>query len=284
MIWWHLSASLLILAVMMLRRIMGNWINARVRYGMWAVVLVRLMLPLYTKGPPAILRSVLPNKLAENWNGLLTSNEELRSLLMAVYLIGALITAAVLVFSNLKFTHHLKKNRTKVPIDGGSLAVYMSDCVESPCLVGVLCPCIYLTSQVYEDETLLRYSMLHEQTHYRHLDHIWSCLRCVCLCLHWFNPLVWMAAHLSKIDGELACDETVVRKIGCENKFDYGRALIAVTCALAHRFPLGATTLIGGECLVKRRVQRIVAEDHTAVDEMVFTGAMMFMIVLWTCT
>lgn len=280
MIWWYLSASLLILAVMLLRQIMGNWINARVRYAMWAVVLVRLMLPFHSDGLPYILRSVLP----KGWTALPMGNEELRGVLPAVYLLGAVITGAVLLYSNLRFTHHLKKNRREVHIDGCPLTVYLSERVESPCLVGVLQPCIYLTPQVYEDETLLRYSMLHEQTHYRHLDHIWSWLRCVCLCLHWYHPLVWCAAYLSKIDGELACDETVVRRIGCENKFDYGRALIAVTCSLAHQFPLGATTLIGSECLVKRRVERIVAEDSASVEEMLFTAVMMFIIVLWTCT
>ena len=47
----------------------------------------------------------------------------------------------------------------------------------------------------------LRHVLAHELTHYAHKDHIWSLLRCLALALHWYNPLVWLAAALSKRDG-----------------------------------------------------------------------------------
>lgn len=53
-----------------------------------------------------------------------------------------------------------------------------------------------------------------EQTHFRHGDHIWSALRCMCLALHWFDPFVWWAAALSRTDAELACDAAAVQSLG----------------------------------------------------------------------
>ena len=69
-----------------------------------------------------------------------------------------------------------------------------------------------------------RYALAHELTHYRHLDHIWSLVRLVCLALWWFHPLVWAAAWLSRRDGELACDEGVLERLGSEHRLPYGRA------------------------------------------------------------
>ncbi|MFQ9472767.1 MAG: M56 family metallopeptidase [Oscillospiraceae bacterium] len=54
----------------------------------------------------------------------------------------------------------------------------------------------------------------------------WSALRCTALALHWYDPLVWLAVSLSKADGELACDEGAVRRLGEEERTPYGRTLV----------------------------------------------------------
>ena len=54
----------------------------------------------------------------------------------------------------------------------------------------------------------------HETTHFRHGDPIWTLLRGVCVALHWYNPLVWWGAVLSRRDGESACDEATIRTLG----------------------------------------------------------------------
>ncbi len=58
---------------------------------------------------------------------------------------------------------------------------------------------------------MLRHVLTHEFTHYRHGDHLWSMLRCLALAVHWWNPLVWLAAELSRRDAELACDEGALK-------------------------------------------------------------------------
>lgn len=73
---------------------------------------------------------------------------------------------------------------------------------------------------------MLRHTVEHEITHFRHGDHFWSALRSVCIALHWYNPLVWWAAILSRNDAELACDEGTIRRIGEDARAEYGRTLI----------------------------------------------------------
>ena len=75
----------------------------------------------------------------------------------------------------------------------GCPAVFVSPAAGSPCLFGLLRPAIYLTPETDADETARRHCLAHEQTHYRHGDHIWPALRCVCLVLHWFDPGAFIA-------------------------------------------------------------------------------------------
>ena len=88
-------------------------------------------------------------------------------------------------------------------MDGTSLPVYQCSLVKSPCLFGLFRPAVYLTPEVMESQVLTRYVLAHELAHYRAKDHIWSLLRSLCLVIHWYNPLVWVAAVLSKRDAML---------------------------------------------------------------------------------
>ena len=284
MMHWCISSSLLISAVILLRKLNGTWVSARMRYATWGVVLVRLLIPFWTQ---FYYNSILGSKTMSvwlvQWDRKLTENQEFYQLLMAIYLFGVLITGTVLLISNLRFSYGLRRQREEVSVKDIDLPTYVTAKIDSPCLVGVIRPCIYVNPLVYGDEELLNYTLLHEVCHFRRKDYVWSFLRCLCLCLHWYNPLVWVAAYLSKIDSELACDEAVVHKIGYENRFDYGRALIAVTCGAAQSLPIAATAMIGNECIVKRRVLRIAAEPYTPVSEIIWTVWMLFLIVMYTC-
>ena len=78
-----------------------------------------------------------------------------------------------------------------------------------------------LVKLVLTDKTAQRHVLAHELTHYRHGDHLWSLLRCVAVTLHWYNPLVWLAAALSRRDAELACDEGTLHRLGEEERTAY---------------------------------------------------------------
>lgn len=127
---------------------------------------------------------------------------------------GALVMLLCLVGNNLRFAARLRRSRRPLDIPQCPLPVYRMEGLSSPCLSGLFHPAIYLTPEVAENETALRHVLTHEGTHYAHKDHIWSALRFTALALHWYDPLVWLAVSLSKADGELACDEGAVRRLG----------------------------------------------------------------------
>ena len=115
-------------------------------------------------------------------------------------------------------------------------------------------PNIYVTESVVKDSTLLRHSIMHEMTHYRHGDSVWVFVRCICLVIHWYNPLVWWAAILSKRDAELACDEATIQKLGEEERAEYGKTLLYLSCEKQENLFIMTTTMTSGKKSIKERI------------------------------
>ncbi len=105
--------------------------------------------------------------------------------------------------------------------------IYITDTPVSPFAMGILKPKIYLPRNLNEKEQ--EYIILHEQFHIRRLDHIVKPIAFAALCIHWFNPLVWIAFILSCRDMEMSCDEAVIRKMGNSVKADYSASLLALS-------------------------------------------------------
>ena len=61
------------------------------------------------------------------------------------------------------------------------------------------------------DTAGLAYVLEHEYTHIRRFDALRKWLLAAALCLHWFNPCVWLMYILAGRDMELSCDEAVLR-------------------------------------------------------------------------
>ena len=198
-------------------------------------------------------------KYADKWS--------VADLLRTVWLAGAGVLALTLLVSNLRFARRLR--RTRVPYDAlvGGAQVYIVDWLVSPCLVGVFHPTVYLTPACTEDERTLRHVLAHETTHRLHGDCIWSLLRLVALCLHWYNPLVWLAVAVSKRDGELACDEATLGRLGEDERFAYGETLLSLVRAKPNtRELLSATTsMTAGKTSMRERIETIARHPRTKV-------------------
>ena len=107
------------------------------------------------------------------------------------------------------------------------LSVRQSDRVNTPLTYGILHPVILLPRQTDWTDTLkLQYVLSHEYVHIRRLDAVTKLLIALTLCLHWFNPLVWVMYFLFNRDLELACDEKVIRHFGESSRSAYARMLI----------------------------------------------------------
>lgn len=309
MIDWIVTSSVLILVVTALRRLLRGRISLRLQYALWAIVLLRLLLPVQLGQTPfSVLNAVeeqeelqitvsrplfyvgetpdlavsipdpsLPEEVQQKLQAQLWQEyyEEMAryatpvsvsTVVRALWLAGLLVTGAVLLFSNLRFARRLYRSRRATELTYGRLPVYVSPLVDTPCLFGLFRPAVYLTQAVLQEEAPLHHVLCHEGTHYRHGDHVWAVLRGLCLALHWYNPLVWLAAGVARQDAELACDEGTLQRIGEEQRTAYGQTLIALACGKRRgELLLTATTMTSSKKSLHERITLIARGPKTTV-------------------
>ena len=104
--------------------------------------------------------------------------------------------------------------------------------ISSPLTFGVLRPVILVPKKTdWTDETALRYVLEHEFVHIQRFDVLSKLLLIAAVCVHRFNPLVWVMYVLANRDLELSCDETVLRRFGGDVRAAYARVLIRMEAA-----------------------------------------------------
>ena len=130
--------------------------------------------------------------------------------------------------------------------------IYLGDHIPTPFVKGLFRPKIYLPSTLAETER--RYIIAHERCHIRRMDPFWKLLAYIALCIHWFNPLVWLAFVLSAKDMEMSCDEAVIGMYGPKIRAEYSASLLRL--ATGHRF-VALTPLAFGEGDTKGRVMNM---------------------------
>jgi beta-lactamase regulating signal transducer with metallopeptidase domain len=131
--------------------------------------------------------------------------------------------------------------------------IYEADNIKSPFVLGVFNPKIYLPLGLSEKER--GYIVLHERTHIRRYDHIVKFTAYFILCLHWFNPLAWVAFLLMGVDMEMSCDERVLKEMGGETKKEYSLSLLSLA---TERRIIGGSPLAFGEGGVKQRIKNVL--------------------------
>ena len=126
------------------------------------------------------------------------------SILQICYMLwgaGSALALAFLLAQNLALSARLRKDRVRLDVPGCPVPVYRTEVLRSACLFGLFRPAIYLPPQALgEDGAPNRYVLLHELTHYKRRDQLWCALRLLLLAAYWFDPFVWLAAKLSKLD------------------------------------------------------------------------------------
>ncbi len=189
----------------------------------------------------------------------------------AIWLLGAVGLFGANCFSLLRLKKKLRdaawhsiaaqSGGTTVPYwnkrKGKHVRIYQSDAIPTAFVLGVLRPCIYLPSHLSPKEHA--YILQHEQTHIARRDPFWQCLAFCALCLHWFNPLVWLAFKANQKDMELSCDERVLRQMGSDIKKEYAQSLLNLS--RGRSAPLHHV-LAFGESSAKSRIKNVLSYQN----------------------
>ena len=264
----------IVIAVVLLARLLLRRAPKIYSYMLWAVVLFRLLCPISLSAGLSVLKP-LPVTTSQ---GLSTvtyrpvepvipasgeiGQEDARpepaetvkaktgaqamTLAAAVWLTvgGALAGCSLVQYIVLR-----RKLREAAPYRG---EVYLSDSIATPFVMGVIAPKIYLPSDTPKAER--RFIIAHERHHLHRGDPLWKLLGYLALCVHWFNPLVWLAFFLGGKDMEMSCDEAVLNCLGEDIRADYSQALLRLA---THKRLIAGMPLAFGEGETKGRVRNM---------------------------
>lgn len=167
----------------------------------------------------------------------------------AVYLtVAAALTLAFLA----SYIRWRRRFRESLPAEGGCVSrwqgmrrqknpvqVRVSDRIAAPLTYGLLRPVILLPKTMdLSDEEALLCVLTHEEVHIRRMDGLLKLLLTAALCVHWFNPAVWLLYVLANRDMELRCDEAAVRRLGEDRRELYALTLIRMAELQSASVPL----------------------------------------------
>ena len=259
-----LSGTILILAVVVIRAIAIHKLPKKAFLAFWWIAVIRLLLPvsfpavskiftltnksapvldMVEKGISDLTDVILTNQqtVTENPSSVQVSHSSTQtvSALFLIWIIGVLIFAGVFLISYQRCRREFK---TSLPVQNDFVKEWLSDHplrrkmeirsitgISTPLTYGIIHPVILMPKNTaWENEHQLQYMLFHEYVHIRRFDTVSKLIITATVCLHWFNPMVWVLFVLFNRDIELACDECVIRRFGGNDRAAYARTLISM--------------------------------------------------------
>jgi len=263
-----LTASVVILCVLAARFLLRGAPKV-FSYLLWAAVLFRLLCPVSLSAPVSLLEFLKPQVTQ---SGTLTSqvtlvpvevvhvlqapaepvspesptpsqaapaNASIPDLRTAAAWVWLAVAAAMALYSAAAYWR-LRRRLSGARHYRGE--IYLSERIGTAFVLGIFLPKIYLPVDTPKEER--RFIIAHERCHIRRGDHIIKLLAYGALCLHWFNPLVWLAFVLAGKDMEMSCDEAVIRHFGPNIRAQYAASLLRL--ATGGSFVSGTPLSFGG--------------------------------------
>lgn len=140
----------------------------------------------------------------------------------------------------------------------GTVDLRCNSLVSSPLLIGFIHPRIVLPDTELSESDFY-YTILHELTHYTRRDMFYKWLIQLTVCLHWFNPFVYLMGHEANRLCELSCDERVIGSLPANARKSYGDTLLnAVGTGGSYKDTLASVTLNESKELLKGRLEAIM--------------------------
>ena len=257
-----LSASILIIFVAILRKFPTYYMSKHIVLIIWKIAFFRLLIPFttsfnflnitpvkesniiievftraYVKNIP-ITNSNTANTINKNALHLTMPTSDYINPLFLIWIIGICISLLYFFISYIKISTIIKE---ALPIQDNdftsewlkkqnikrTISIVTSDRISTPITFGIIRPKIVIPLNMnYQNKEQFSYVLTHELVHIEGFDAIWKVVSILTLCIHWFNPLVWMMYNLFNRDVEIACDEKVISIVGENQKSDYAMTLI----------------------------------------------------------
>ncbi|MDE6035792.1 MAG: M56 family metallopeptidase [Ruminococcus sp.] len=257
------TGAVLIVVTVIIRAVAIHHLPKRTFSILWLLVIVRLLCPVSVSSPVSIYSLVSGNDNQQVSDTVVNADNQTLfpvvteityknyvsdvppnltakqkvSLWGIVWIVGVLLLAGLFVVSYIRC---VREFRTSLPVKSDFVTEWLDkhrlkrkirvrqfSGISTPMTYGFFKPVILLPENTdFDDVQNLQYVLYHEFVHIRHCDVILKILATTALCIHWFNPFVWVMYILFNRDTELTCDEYVIRHFGRENRSVYAGMLI----------------------------------------------------------
>ena len=245
-----LGGSALVLLILALRLTLKNHLPRRLLPALWCVAALRLLLPVEIPtrlsvwnllrgtaeaqtAPIAASLLPFPQLSASQTAPAAAAGTDWRLL---VWLGGAALLAVYFGIGYVCMTRRFRARRMlpQPSVDAllnrfrfvRSPKICVTESRRAPLTFGVFRPTVLLPDDLRAGQAQFQLVLAHELAHVRRRDCLRKLLLIACLCLYWWNPLVWAMVRLANRDMELACDEAVLRTLGPACKKSYALALL----------------------------------------------------------
>ena len=288
------AGGVLILLIVVIRALAIHRLPKTTLLALWMIAALRLLLPfsiplpfnihigldifsnVVQELPSGNIASTLPGDSPPSYDigtAVPSPATEHISTFEILWLVGVLLLALYFFIS---YFRSMRKFRMSIPDNtpyiqnwlaahqiSRPLAVRSSDLISSPLTYGILRPVILLPKKLdRNDPVALKYVLTHEYVHIRRFDAITKILFAAVLCIHWFNPFVWVMYVLANRDIELSCDAWVIRMMGEKNRSSYALMLIKME---ERRNGMSALCSHFGKNAISERIEAIMKFKKTSI-------------------
>lgn len=252
-----ITSGIMIMMIILVRTWTINRLPKKTFLALWGVTLFRLLIPISFPSPFSVYSlanqskvtrymentgtfNLLPMITADHNAGITSANHAAGISPAVIIWIAGLMT--LIVYFTVSYVCSLNKFAASLPAENDFLSdwlknhkikrqivVRQADRIESPLTYGLFRPVILMPKMTdWSDEKKLQYVLQHEYVHIRRFDVVIKMFLTAALCVHWFNPLVWIMYSMANRDIELSCDEAVIHYFGDTTKSDYALTLIGM--------------------------------------------------------
>ena len=288
------AGGVLILFIVVIRALAIHRLPKTTFLALWMIAALRLLLPLsipmpfkihidldvfsdvVQKLPSGNIGFPIPGESRHAYDtGAVVSSPaaERISIFVILWLVGVLLLA---LYFSISYLRSMRKFRMSVPDNTPYIREWLnahqivrpievrsSDLISSPLTYGILHPVILLPKKLdRNDQVALKYVLTHEYVHIRRFDAITKILFAAVLCIHWFNPFVWVMYVLANRDMELSCDAWVIRMMGAKNRSSYALMLIKME---EKRSGMSALYSHFGKNAISERIEAIMKFKKTSI-------------------
>lgn len=288
------NGAVMIAAIIVIRTLAINRLPKTAFFLLWNVTLIRLLIPFSLPSQFSIYTLLEKLLNAKPKEAVLATSTAIRVTaggtgatepfpwMIVIWLLGAVVLAGyhgvvywkckrdfneALPVKNDFVTQWLAQNPCK-----RNIAIRQSDRISAPLTYGILKPVILVPKKMpWQDSNAVDCILQHELTHIRRLDALAKLLLIAVLCIHWFNPFVWMMVVIANQDLELSCDEAVIQRMGEKIKASYALTLINMEEKKCGRTPMCSHFSNNS---IEERIVSIMNMKKTSLLGIVLTAAL----------